>query len=145
VIALYLDSSALLRIVFDQPGPRAPLSRADVAASSELVEVEIARTLDRARLAGLIDDATVAERGGDAQRLLRKLTLFPVAAEMIQKAKASVPIQISVLDSLHVATAELVADEVGPLQFWTHVTAQAALAHLRGLSVHGVRGRAAIS
>lgn len=135
---IYVDSSAILRLVFDQPGARAPLSQATVAVTSELVEVEIARALDRARLAGLIDDATLAERASDVHRLLRKLSLFPVASEVIQRARASVPMQVSALDTLHIATAELLTAEVGPLEFWTHFPAQAAAAQLRGLTVRGI-------
>ena len=56
----YVDASALLRILFSEPGPAVPLGKNDRVVSSRLVEVEAFRALDRERLLGNIDDAETA-------------------------------------------------------------------------------------
>ena len=56
----YVDASALLRILFDEPGDRMPLETGRRVVSSRIVEVEAYRALDRARLNGAMNDAETA-------------------------------------------------------------------------------------
>ena len=135
---LYIDASVVLRILFSEPGPRAPLTRKTVAVSSELIQVECFRALDHTRLAGHLDDLQMARKSKELFGLLATLHLFPISAEVLQFARATFPIKVRALEALHVATAQSVADEVGPLDFWTHDEQQASAATVRGLEVHGL-------
>ncbi|MBI4564537.1 MAG: hypothetical protein HY716_07600 [Planctomycetes bacterium] len=50
---------------------------------------------------------------------------------------ASFPVSLRALDAIHVASAQVAAAEVGPLEFWTHDQRQANAALTRGLDVKG--------
>ena len=52
----YVDTSAVLRGLFMEPGPAVRFDAGDRAVSSELLEVEAFRAVDRERLLGNLDD-----------------------------------------------------------------------------------------
>ena len=52
----YVDASAVLRVLFVEPGPSVPLLAGDHVVSSRLVEVEACRAVDRERLLGNLGD-----------------------------------------------------------------------------------------
>lgn len=135
---IYLDSSALLRILFVEKGPRAPLVKASVVVSSELLAVEAQRVFDRARLDGQLDDLTLARKTRELRKLLGNMHLFPLGTEMLELAATSFPVRCRAVDSLHVATAQLIERETGKLEFWTHDAQLAAAAAVRGLDVRGL-------
>ncbi len=135
---LYLDTSVILRILFSEPGTRAPLTNKSVAVSSELLQVEAFRALDHARLGGLLDDLQMARKSKELFALLSNVHLFPVSAEVLELARATFPIRVRALDALHVATAQAVTAEVGPVDFWTHDAGMACAATVRGLEVFGL-------
>ncbi|MGH7467921.1 MAG: hypothetical protein ACRENP_08030 [Longimicrobiales bacterium] len=58
----YVDASAVLRILFES-GPCVPLDPEDRVVSSQIVQVETFRAVDRARLLGHLDDAETAMAG----------------------------------------------------------------------------------
>jgi predicted nucleic acid-binding protein len=134
----YLDASCLLRILLREPGGRAPLGRKLVAASSRVVEVEAARTIDRARLNGHLDDEEASRKHAELFAFLRRLHLVAVSDDVIALARSSFPVAVRALDAIHVATAQVLAGEVGALEFWTHDRRQALAAAARGLAVRGV-------
>ena len=135
----YVDASALLRILFSEPGPAVPLGKNDRVVSSRLVEVEAFRALDRERLLGNIDDAETAIKRKELGELLAMVDLLAVDGAVIERAKGSFAVNLRALDALHVATAEiLVAEARGELlEFWTHDARQAIAAISRGLTVCG--------
>lgn len=135
----YVDASAVLRVLFVEPGPRVPLSAGDRVVSSHLVEVETFRAVDRERLLGHLDDWETATKRKELTDLLAMLDLAPVDALVIERAKGSFGVNVRALDAIHVATAEvLAADGDGErLEFWTHDERQATAALARGLDVHG--------
>lgn len=135
---VYLDASCLMRILFGEPGLRAPLGRNIAAASSRLVEVECSRAVDRARLERLLDDRETARKLNELARVIDRLHLVPVSDEVIASARVTFPVAIRALDALHVATAQWLAGQVGELEFWTHDDRQATAALARGLDVRGV-------
>jgi len=53
---IYLDTSAALRVLFDEPGQRAPLKKGAAVATSKLSLVEAARAIERLRLASQLSD-----------------------------------------------------------------------------------------
>jgi uncharacterized protein len=135
----YVDASAVLRVLFREPGATVPLVAGDRLVSSRLIEVEAFRALDRERLLGQLDDATTAVKRKELGDLLAALDLAPVDHDVIDRAKGSFSVNVRALDALHVATAEILAVEAGgePVEFWTHDERQALAALSRGLTVRG--------
>ena len=62
---VYLDTSALLRLVLGEAGALAELTSAQSLVSSELLAVESLRTIDRLRLQGALSPKRPP---GDARR-----------------------------------------------------------------------------
>lgn len=135
----YVDASAVLRVLFLEPGPRVPLAAGDRVVSSQLVEVEAFRAVDRERLLGHLDDGETAIKRKELGDLLSKLDLAPIDGLVIERAKNSFAVNVRALDAIHVATAEMLAAEVegDPLEFWTHDDRQSTAALSRGLTVRG--------
>lgn len=136
----YVDASAVLRVLFAEPRPTAPLARSDRVVSSQLVEVEAFRAVDRERLLGNLDAAQMATKRKELSDLLAMLDLAPIDRLVIDRAKSSFGVTVRALDAIHVATAEILETEAGgeALEFWTHDDRQATAALSRGLTVHGV-------
>jgi predicted nucleic acid-binding protein len=136
----YVDASALLRILFAEPGPRVALAKGDRAVSSHLVAVETFRAIDRERLLGKLNDSQTAIKRKELTDLLVMLDLAAIDSMVIERAKASFAVNVRALDAIHVATAEVLASEARgePTEFWTHDERQATAALSRGLAVHGL-------
>ncbi len=135
----YVDASALLRVLFSEPGLAVPLVSGDHVVSSQLVEVESFRAVDRERLLGHLGDSETAIKRKELADLLAMLDLVPIDGAVIERAKSSFAVNVRALDAIHVATAEvLVAEANGEtLEFWTHDGRQAMAALSRGLTVRG--------
>ncbi len=135
----YVDASAVLRLLFAEPGASVPLTDGDRVVSSRLVEVETFRAVDRLRLVGQLDDRETAAKRKELADLVAMLDLAPVDDLVIDRAKGSFAVNLRALDALHVATAEILASEATgePLEFWTHDERQAIAALSRGLTVRG--------
>ena len=135
----YVDASAVLRVLFSEPGPVVPLLPGDRVASSQLIEVETFRAVDRERLVGGLDDAQTAAKRKELADLLAMLDLVAIDGPVIDRAKGSFAVNLRALDAIHVATAEVVAAEAADdaLEFWTHDERQAIAAASRGLTVRG--------
>ena len=138
----YVDASALLRLLFAEPGPVVPLAPGDRVASSHVVEVEAFRAIDRARLRGDLTDSETAIKRSELSRILAMLDLVPVDLQVIDRAKSSFSVNVRALDALHVATAEILAAEAEGevVEFWTHDGRQGTAALSRGLTVRGIAG-----
>ena len=136
----YVDASAVLRVVFSEPGPSVPLAAGDRVASSHLVEVEAFRAVDRERLLGNLTDRETAVKRKELAEVLARLDLMPIDGAVVDRAKASFAVNVRALDAIHVATAEILAAEAKgeALEFWTHDERQATAALSRGLTVLGL-------
>ncbi len=136
----YVDASAVLRVLFVEPGPSVSLAAGEHVVSSQLVEVEAFRAVDRERLLGNLGDAETAIKRKELTDLLAMTDLAPVDGMVIDRAKGSFAVNLRAIDAIHVATAQLLfaAAEGEPLEFWTHDERQAVAAISRGLTVRGV-------
>lgn len=136
----YVDASAVLRVLFNEPGPTVPLAGGDRVVSSRVVEVEAFRAIDRARLLGSLTDAVTAIKRKELGEFLAMMDLAPVDDLVLAGARSSFAVPVRALDAIHVATAEILAAEAGgdALEFWTHDDRQATAALSRGLTVHGI-------
>jgi predicted nucleic acid-binding protein len=135
----YVDTSALLRVLFCEPGESVPLTSDERIVTSQLLEVEAFKAVDRARLLGQLDDAQTARKRKELIDMLTMLDLMPIDSWVIERAKSSFAVNVRALDAIHVATAELFAAEAQGerLEFWTHDGRQATAALSRGLAVRG--------
>ncbi len=136
----YVDASALLRILFAEPGPSVPLAVGERLVSSQIIEVETFRAVDRERLLGNLNDRETAIKRKELTELLAMTDLAPVDGLVIDRAKSSFAVNLRALDAIHVATAELLTAEADGerLEFWTHDERQATAALSRGFTVSGV-------
>jgi hypothetical protein len=135
----YADASAVLRVLFLESGPAVQLGEGDRVVSSQLVEVETFRAVDRARLTGGLDDRQAATKRKELADLLAMLDLAAIDSAVIARARSAFAIDVRALDAIHVATAEVLAAEANDesLEFWTHDERQASAALSRGLTVKG--------
>ncbi len=120
----------MLRILLDQPGPRMPLDDDERLVSSDLLEVECSRALERARLLRQHDDAQAANKREELRRLLARTHLVAPSADVFERASQPFGVIVRALDAIHVATAEDVAENAKgtSLEFWTHDSRQAIAA-----------------
>jgi predicted nucleic acid-binding protein len=97
---IYLDSSALLKLVVRQPESPALLRFLESHAervSSAISRVEVVRAVGRmARSADVLDRA---------ERVLERVALVPVDDDVLANAARLDPIAVPPLDAIHLATA----------------------------------------
>ena len=93
---IYLDTSVLLARLFaeDRSPPDAFWSQTFVA--SRLLEFEV---FNRVQARG-----AAASHGGDARRLVDRVNLLEMSAEVLARAVQSFPQPVRTLDALHLAT-----------------------------------------
>jgi hypothetical protein len=132
---IYLDSSVVVRPLFDQPGKLKIWGQWQVAYSSELLGVECRRAIDRLRLLSLFDDTQVGkaiERLGQIERTIRRIRL---SRSIIQAASKTMPTVIKTLDAFHLVSAVAIRERRGiELLFATHDSQQAAAARAMGFT-----------
>ena len=135
----YLDTSALLRIVLREAGALDDLRTYDGLVSSELIAVESARTIDRLRNHGALTMDEAAERIGLVNEWLEAVDLVLLRPPVLSRASEPWPMSLGTLDALHLATALIWRDRLGPLpQMVTHDTALGAAARGFGFDVRGI-------
>lgn len=135
----YADTSAVLRLLFGEPGPALSPARGDRVVSSELLEVEASRAIERQRLTGALTDEETALKRKELTDLVAMLDLMPMDRAVIDRARAPFGLNVRALDALHVGSAEVLAAEIGePIEFWTHDERQRLAALSRGLTVCGI-------
>ena len=123
---LYLDSSAILKVVVLEPESEALfklLSDWPIRVSSELARTEVLRALRRA-------SATVPQfRRG--QRTLDRIGLIPVDSRILGDAALLKPVLLRSLDAIHLATALSLGGELAAVVTYDmRLSAAAASARL---------------
>ena len=135
----YIDTSALLRIVLREPGALEELRSYDALVSSELIGVESARTIDRLRLHGLLTTEEAAIRLRTVNEWLEAIDLVLLRPPVLSRASEPMPMPLGTLDALHLATALIWRDRMGPLPTMaTHDTALGLAAQAFGFDVRGI-------
>jgi predicted nucleic acid-binding protein len=119
--AIYLDSSALVRLAVDEPESaalRRHLRRRRTLVSSALARTEVLRALLPAG-----PDAVAAGR-----QVLALCDLVRINDATLNRAAALLPHELRTLDAIHVATALRLEDELGALVTYDGRMADAARA-----------------
>src|SRR5438093_13216455 len=118
---IYLDSSVVLRPLLDQPNKLKSWSQWEAAYSSELLNVECRRAIDRLRLEGLYDDKQVAEAIEQLGKIEKTIKRVRLTRTILQAASKTMPTIVKTLDAIHLATATAVRDRrVAEILFATH-------------------------
>lgn len=127
---LYLDASALVKLVLSEPGSEvldAFVGEGDVV-TSEIAILEVLRAVRRASIDVISPDEDTIRR--DAEGLLQAIALHPLDRDVLLEAGALRAPFLRSLDAIHLATAL----RVGRLDaFVSYDERQAAAARLEGL------------
>lgn len=137
-LVAYVDSSVVLRIVLGQANALAEWRRITTAVVSSLVELECLRTLDRRRLARGFPDDELAVRREAVYRLIESFEVMEPTGAVLRRAAAPLPVPLTTLDAIHLATAALWRDErQTELTLATHDPALATAARATGFRTIG--------
>jgi uncharacterized protein len=104
--ATYLDSSAVVKLVIAEPESaalRTYLRRRRPLVSSALARTEVVRSL-------LPAGEAAVSRGRD---VLRRLDLIRINDRVLDAAGVLEPAQVRSLDAIHIATAQLLGEDLG--------------------------------
>ena len=135
----YVDTSALLRIVLREPGALDDLRSYDALVSSELIAIESARTIDRLRQQGSLTADEAAVRLRTVNDWLEAIDLVLLRTPVLSRAAEPMPMPLGTLGGLHLATALIWRDRMGPLQAMaTHDAALGLAAQAFGFDVRGI-------
>lgn len=135
----YVDTSVLLRVVLREPGALEDLQSYDGLVSSELIAVESARTIDRLRLQGTLTLDEAATRSRAVSEWLEAFDLVLLRPPVLGRASEPLPTPLGTLDAIHLATALLWRERIGPLAtIATHDSALGVAARTFGFDVRGV-------
>lgn len=103
--ALYLDSSAIVKTIVEEPESRALrrfLRRRATHVASALARVEVARAIGRV-------ESSALPRARDA---LEKLVIVELATPLLETAGRLAPLSLRSLDAIHVASALTIASQL---------------------------------
>jgi uncharacterized protein len=117
--ATYLDSSAIVKLVVAEPESRAlraHLRRRKPLLSSALARTEVVRAL-------LPAGAIAMARG---REVLRRLDLIRINDRVLDMAGTLEPAQVRSLDAIHLATAQLLGEDLGQIITYDDRMADAA-------------------
>jgi predicted nucleic acid-binding protein len=140
-VNVYLDSSALLRLILREPGGIEGLQSRERLVSSELLAIECPRTIDRLRLSGSLtmEEATVATSA--VGEWLEAVDLVLLQRPVLARASEPFPTPLGTLDAIHLATALVFRDRTGEeIAMATHDDALATAARAFTMTVLGVEG-----
>ena len=134
----YIDTSALLRIVLREAGALDQLRSYAALVSSELIAVESARTIDRLRLQGSLTADEAAVRLRSVTDWLQAIDLVLLRPPVLSRASEPMPMPLGTLAAVHLATALVWRDRMGPLPaIATHDMALGSAARAFGFEVLG--------
>jgi hypothetical protein len=117
---VYLDTSVVLRVLFNEPDPIQIWGTWDSAFSSNLWRVEALRTVDRLRLSGNLTDHDVADLVSSIRIVDETLWTHPLTDGILQRASESFPTMLGTLDALHLSTALAIRENEKIDLFLTH-------------------------
>ena len=135
----YVDTSALLRHVLQEPGRLEELRSGDALVSSELLAVEALRTIDRLRHQGALSLQEATARREVLTEWLEAIDLVLLRRPILARASEPFPSPLGTLDALHLATALVWRDRSSQqdLVIATHDRDLALAARAFGFEVRG--------
>ena len=132
----YIDSSVVLGWLLKQPRAIDGWSRWQAGVVSELLQVEVLRSLDRLRVLGKLSVRDMAGKVGSLRVLVASCDVYPIQRQVLQRAAAPLPTVLGTLDAIHLSTALLWMEDNGePLVLLTHDRQLALAARACGMEV----------
>jgi predicted nucleic acid-binding protein len=110
---LYLDSSVLLRYLLNADEALLRIGTERQIGSSELIEIECRRVLQRERLESRLDDARYSALISSLEGFLEMISIFEIGHEVKRRASGSFPTVIGTLDAIHLSSALLWQENAG--------------------------------
>ena len=101
----FLDTSVVLRKLFNEPGQLREWRAIKTAYASRLMPLEVGRVIDRYRLQGKINDEEVASLNEEFNRVRRSLEIVARGESILNKAGGALPTLIGALDAIHLVSA----------------------------------------
>ncbi len=106
----YLDSSVVLRhILLGELAIRQALACGRVV-SSELIEIECRRVIQRCRLQGELDDEGLITAMDRLTQVLRGMSLVKLSDPVKKRSMEAFPVSVKTLDALHLSSTVLLAE-----------------------------------
>lgn len=134
----YLDSSVVLRKVFQEPDSLPQWEDIERGISSRLLRLEGLRVIDRMHHRAALSDEETAECRTRLFQTLNKTGLAPLTDAVLRRAEESFATPIGSLGGIHLATALLWRDlHGGKIFFATHDKELAIAARAHGFQVIG--------
>ena len=109
----YLDSSVALRYILAGEVAIRHVQQYPRIVSSELLEIECKRVIQRVRLQHELTDDGVVEAYRRLEEVLFGVNLLELSRAVRMRAAESFPVVIGTLDAMHIATALLWARDAG--------------------------------
>lgn len=137
-MTLYVDTSALLRVVLGEPDALEDIRSADQLISSELLAVEARRAIDRLHRQGALSSDEVGHRSAIVADWLEAIDLVLLRQGILNRAGDPLPIPVGTLDAIHLATALVWRERSQqPMTIATHDRTLGLVARAYGLPVLG--------
>jgi predicted nucleic acid-binding protein len=134
----YLDSSVVLRRLQREAADVPRWGNWEHAYSSELLRIEVLRSINRNRLKGALEDDQVAELITVAHTIFDAIEFVELGRAILNRASQSFLTPLGTLDALHLATALRLTESSGmELTFLTHDTELATAARTMSFKVEG--------
>ena len=135
----YVDSSVILRILFDEPSPLMEWPKIKMGFSSRLIRLECLRTIDRLSIVYGWQPNQKAHYLEDLENLLSHIGILPVTHHVFKRAEQPFATPLGSLDSIHLASALLWKELHGDtFSFATHDAQLATAARAHALTAIGI-------
>ena len=135
---VYVDTSIVIRILFDEPHPLPMWGEWQQAYSSRLWHTEALRVLERIRLSATRTTAELIRIRQAIDLVNDHFNIYPITEPVLSRAGETLPVPLGTLDAIHLATALFIREKRGLDTLLTHDTQLATAARSMGFKVVGV-------
>ena len=136
-LRLYVDSSVILRVLFEEAERLREWDTYTSGVTSALTHVECIRSIDRLRLRRGPPDSEADRLRSQAIDILLRQSIVPLNDDVLRLACGPFPTPLGSLDALHLASALLLHGTDPTLGFATHDRELGIAARAIGLTVYG--------
>jgi predicted nucleic acid-binding protein len=133
----YIDSSVLLRVILGAADALEEWPRITQMFSSDLLQIECMRTLERLRVVDRVDPQLIAFQRDVVMAVVSRARLSELSPLLVRRAGHPLPVPLKTLDAIHLVTANWWRERVTDLAFATHDLQLARAAREAGFQVLG--------
>lgn len=105
MIAAYLDSSVLVRVILEQPNPLADWNRLELGFSSQLARVECYRAIEGLWRRHILDEDQYESMRKRVDATFKNIELLEINEPILKLAAKPFAEWVASLDAIHLATA----------------------------------------